>query len=47
MGVQLVILGVLLGVVLNKADLNLLCRYEGHRGHYYDRRYYARYGYVD
>jgi len=37
----------LLGVVLNKADLNLLCRYEGHRGHYYDRRYYARYGYVD
>jgi succinoglycan biosynthesis transport protein ExoP len=37
----------LLGVVLNKANLNLLGRYESHRGDYYYNRYYARYGYVD
>jgi polysaccharide biosynthesis transport protein len=37
----------LLGVVLNKADLNLLRRYESHRRPYYDNRYYARYGYAD
>ncbi len=37
----------LLGVVLNKADLNLLGRYESHRRQYYDNRHYSRYGYVD
>jgi succinoglycan biosynthesis transport protein ExoP len=37
----------LLGVVLNKADLNVLSRYETHRGNYYHNRYYARYGYTD
>jgi succinoglycan biosynthesis transport protein ExoP len=37
----------LLGVVLNKADLNLFGRYESHRRHYYYNRHYARYGYVD
>jgi succinoglycan biosynthesis transport protein ExoP len=37
----------LLGVVLNKADINVLSRYESHRGNYYQNRYYARYGYTD
>lgn len=37
----------LLGVVLNKADLNLFGRYESHRRNYYYNRHYARYGYVD
>jgi polysaccharide biosynthesis transport protein len=37
----------LLGVVLNKADLNLVGRYESHRRQYYDHRHYSRYGYVD
>jgi succinoglycan biosynthesis transport protein ExoP len=37
----------LLGVVLNKADLNVLSRYETHRVKYYQNRYYARYGYTD
>jgi succinoglycan biosynthesis transport protein ExoP len=37
----------LLGVVLNKADLNVLRRYETHRVKYYYNRYYARYGYTD
>jgi succinoglycan biosynthesis transport protein ExoP len=37
----------LLGVVLNKADINLLSRYESHRGKYYRNRYYARYGYTE
>jgi len=37
----------LLGVVLNKADLNLLGRYQSHRRQYYDNRHYSRYGYVD
>jgi polysaccharide biosynthesis transport protein len=37
----------LLGVVLNKADLKLLGRYESHRRQYYDNRHYSRYGYVD
>jgi polysaccharide biosynthesis transport protein len=36
----------LLGVVLNKADLNVLGRYEGYRTNYYYRKYYARYGYT-
>jgi polysaccharide biosynthesis transport protein len=37
----------LLGVVLNKADLNILRRHESHRGAYYYNRHYARYGYTD
>jgi polysaccharide biosynthesis transport protein len=37
----------LLGVVLNKANIKLLGRYESHRGDYYYNRHYARYGYVD
>jgi succinoglycan biosynthesis transport protein ExoP len=37
----------LLGVVLNKADMNAFVRYEGRRGNYYYNRYYARYGYTD
>jgi len=37
----------LLGVVLNKADINVLNRYESYRGKYYYNRYYARYGYTD
>ena len=31
------------GVVLNKADLNLLGRFESHRRQYYDNRHYSRY----
>jgi polysaccharide biosynthesis transport protein len=37
----------LLGVVLNKADMTRLGRYESHRGNYYHNRYYSRYGYTD
>jgi len=37
----------LLGVVLNKVDLNRLMRYESHRRDYYYNRYYANYGYSD
>jgi succinoglycan biosynthesis transport protein ExoP len=37
----------LLGVVLNKADINVLSRYESYRGKYYYNRYYSRYGYTD
>ena len=37
----------LLGVVLNKADLNLLGRYESHCRDYFYNRHYERYGYVD
>jgi polysaccharide biosynthesis transport protein len=37
----------LLGVVLNKVDLNRLISYETHRGDYYYNRHYARYGYTD
>jgi succinoglycan biosynthesis transport protein ExoP len=37
----------LLGVVLNKADTNILCRYEGYHGNYYYNKYYARYGYTE
>jgi succinoglycan biosynthesis transport protein ExoP len=37
----------LLGVVLNKADLNRLGRYDGLQGNYYYNRYYSRYGYTD
>jgi succinoglycan biosynthesis transport protein ExoP len=37
----------LLGVVLNKADMNAIGRYEAYRGNYYYKRYYARYGYAE
>jgi succinoglycan biosynthesis transport protein ExoP len=35
----------LLGVVLNKADLAVMGRYENYGGGYYYNKYYARYGY--
>lgn len=37
----------LLGVVLNKADTNLMSRYESYHGRYYYQKYYSRYGYVE
>ena len=37
----------LLGIALNKADMNTFGRYESHRGNYYHNRYYSRYGYTD
>lgn len=37
--------GRLLGVVLNKANVKVLERYEYYYGSYYHRKYYARYGY--
>jgi succinoglycan biosynthesis transport protein ExoP len=37
----------LLGVVLNKANVRVLERYEYYYGRYYYKRYYARYGYAD
>jgi succinoglycan biosynthesis transport protein ExoP len=37
----------LLGVVLNKVDMNAIGRYESYRGNYYYKRYYARYGYTE
>ncbi|MFT4115674.1 polysaccharide biosynthesis tyrosine autokinase [Bradyrhizobium sp.] len=37
----------LLGVVLNKADINVLGRYEGHYGGYHAKRYYGQYGYTE
>lgn len=36
----------LLGVVLNKANMKVLDRYENYYGRYYYKRYYARYGYT-
>jgi succinoglycan biosynthesis transport protein ExoP len=36
----------LLGVVLNKANTRVLGRYEDHYGNYYNKKYYARYGYT-
>lgn len=36
----------LLGVVLNKANMKVLDRYENYHGRYYYKRYYARYGYT-
>ncbi len=35
----------LLGVVLNKADVRVMGRYEEYYGSYYDKKYYGRYGY--
>jgi succinoglycan biosynthesis transport protein ExoP len=37
----------LLGIVLNKADMNAFARYESYRSNYYYNRYYARYGYTE
>ena len=37
----------LLGIVLNKANVNALRRYEANRAAYYYNRNYARYGYVE
>lgn len=37
--------GRLLGVVLNKANVKVLQRYEYYYGSYYHKQYYARYGY--
>ena len=37
----------LLGVVLNKVDMDKLGRYEHQRADYYHSRYYAEYGDVD
>jgi succinoglycan biosynthesis transport protein ExoP len=37
----------LLGVVLNKVNMNAFGRYESHREGYYFNRYYTRYGYTD
>lgn len=37
--------GRLLGVVLNKANVKVLERYEYYYGSYYHKKYYARYGY--
>lgn len=36
----------LLGVVLNKANVKALERYEGHDGKYYNQKYYGSYGYT-
>jgi polysaccharide biosynthesis transport protein len=35
----------LLGVVLNKADIRVMGRYEDYYGGYYSKKYYGRYGY--
>jgi succinoglycan biosynthesis transport protein ExoP len=37
----------MLGVVLNKADVQVLTRYEGYRGYHHYNKYYSRYGYTD
>jgi succinoglycan biosynthesis transport protein ExoP len=37
----------LLGVVLNKVDMNILGRYAGHREQLYYNKHYARYGYTE
>jgi succinoglycan biosynthesis transport protein ExoP len=36
-----------LGVVLNKADMQVFGRYQGYTGNYYYNSHYSRYGYVD
>jgi len=35
----------LLGAVLNKSNFNVMQRYEGYDGGYYNQKYYGRYGY--
>ena len=37
----------LLGVVLNKVDMNIFGRYASHRENYYYNKHYARYGYTE
>ena len=37
----------LLGVILNKVDMNIFSRYESHREAYYYNKQYARYGYTE
>jgi polysaccharide biosynthesis transport protein len=37
----------LLGTILNKANMELVSRYEMHRGKYYHNKHFARYGYTD
>lgn len=37
----------IIGTVLNKADTDVLNRYDSYRGNYYYKSYYHRYGYVD
>jgi succinoglycan biosynthesis transport protein ExoP len=37
----------LLGVVLNKVNIDLLARYDGHLGRRYYNRYYGNYGYTE
>jgi succinoglycan biosynthesis transport protein ExoP len=37
----------LLGVVLNKVDMNVFGRYANHRESYYYNKHYARYGYTE
>jgi len=37
----------LLGVVLNKVDMNIFGRYESHRENYYYNKHYVRYGYSE
>jgi succinoglycan biosynthesis transport protein ExoP len=37
----------LLGVVMNKADMREMSRYEGYAGPYSYRKNYSRYGYVE
>ncbi|MGY4615522.1 succinoglycan biosynthesis transport protein ExoP [Bradyrhizobium sp. USDA 4472] len=37
----------IIGSVLNKANVDVLNRYDSYRGNYYYKNYYHRYGYVD
>jgi succinoglycan biosynthesis transport protein ExoP len=37
----------MVGVVLNKANISVLSRYESDRGGYYYNKYYSRYGYTE
>jgi succinoglycan biosynthesis transport protein ExoP len=37
----------LLGVVLNKVDMNIFGRYASHREDYYYNKHYTRYGYTE
>jgi succinoglycan biosynthesis transport protein ExoP len=37
----------LLGVIMNKADMREMSRYEGYAGRYSYRKHYSRYGYVE
>jgi len=37
----------IIGTVLNKANIDVLNRYDVHRGNYYYNSYYHRYGYID